>query len=99
MAQWIKSITNHLYWVVATTDPNSDLRQAKWLSLLDHIADIHTFDKVAYPKCQHDSLDNELDDNGEELPPRAWIYKGMIYTYDILINLYYLTLIIGMLSK
>jgi hypothetical protein len=45
---WIKSITNHLYWVVSSTE-DPELRVARWKILIDHIRDIHT-------QCDHGPL-------------------------------------------
>ena len=40
LANWIKSICNHLYWCVySTTD--QDEREARWVLLLDHLVDRH----------------------------------------------------------
>ena len=40
IAPWIKSICNHLYWCVWSTDDGSE-REAKWRSLYDHIRNTH----------------------------------------------------------
>ena len=42
ISEWQKSIINHLYWCVPTTpDDDSELVQAKWLSLDNHVHDVH----------------------------------------------------------
>ena len=42
IAEWIKSITNHLYWCAASApDGNGDDMVKRWKSLIDHICDIH----------------------------------------------------------
>ena len=42
IGDWIKSITNHLYWCVASaTDGDGEDIVKCWKSLMDHIGDIH----------------------------------------------------------
>ena len=42
IGDWIKSITNHLYWCVASaTDGDGEDIVKRWKSLMDHIGDIH----------------------------------------------------------
>ncbi|XP_006825603.2 uncharacterized protein LOC102807096 [Saccoglossus kowalevskii] len=39
---WIRSVTNHLYWTAASTpDGNGDLMTDKWTSVGNHIQNIH----------------------------------------------------------
>lgn len=76
LACWIKSISNHLYWTVDTTEANTELRRGKWLSLLDHISDVHVFDNNnVFPACQHEPY-GDNDDNTDSIPSRQWILKG-----------------------
>lgn len=43
LGNWLQSMINHLYWsVMSTTDDNTDLVEAKWLSLANHIHNKHT---------------------------------------------------------
>ncbi|KAM7307163.1 uncharacterized protein ISCGN_010799 [Ixodes scapularis] len=39
---WTKSITKHLYHCAATSGGDGELMQTKWLSMLNHIGDVHT---------------------------------------------------------
>ena len=82
VAAWIKSITNHLYWCVETTDDRSELRKCKWLSLLDHISNIHHFDSDTFPACEHGSDDeSDVDEDGNNLLPHDWILIGQWSEY------------------
>ena len=37
-----KSVINHMFWCAATTDDNDgDIREAKWLSITNHIKNKH----------------------------------------------------------
>ena len=39
---WIKSITNHLYWSAASSGGDSELVISKWMSVVEHVQNIHT---------------------------------------------------------
>ncbi|XP_071505513.1 uncharacterized protein [Diadema antillarum] len=55
VAQWVQSITNHVYWVAASTkDEEEDLRVAKWSSLRNHIRGIHHGHSDIFPSCLHE---------------------------------------------
>ena len=42
IAEWIKSITNHLYWCAASApNGNGDDMVKQWKSLIDHICNNH----------------------------------------------------------
>ena len=57
VGEWQKSIINHLYWCVSTSpDGDSELVQAKWLSLDNHIHNIHKRHGQKFPKCAHGRL-------------------------------------------
>ena len=70
---WSKSIGNHMYWCSVTSPEEAEDRQEvvkqKWLSILNHVSDIHEGPGDKFPKC----------DRGE-LAPRTWIKKGTAKT-------------------
>lgn len=69
LALWTKSISNHLYWCSTSSEESDDRKEEvkdKWLSIVNHVADIHTGHGPKYPDCQHGDLE-----------PRAWIRKGL----------------------
>ncbi|PIK35763.1 hypothetical protein BSL78_27407 [Apostichopus japonicus] len=54
---WAKSVSNHLYWVAASTpDGDGDVMLAKWLSVANHIQDVHQHDSDLFPRCVHGEL-------------------------------------------
>ena len=70
---WIKSIINHMYWVAGSSSSDADLKEQKWLSILNHVADIHDGHGDKFEKCIHEELD------------RDWLVQGMylnIWVYD-----------------
>jgi len=66
-----------VYWVVDTTEHQTPLRESKWLTVINKIANKHIFDHQEFSSCQHDLLDNLVDDNGRQIQ-RIWTNKGGI---------------------
>ncbi|XP_055366648.1 uncharacterized protein LOC121202406 [Betta splendens] len=49
---WIKAIRNHIYWTAATSSTGPE-RIAKWMSLINHVQDVHTHEDPSFPNCLH----------------------------------------------
>ncbi|KAG1696945.1 hypothetical protein GQR58_006144 [Nymphon striatum] len=60
---WIKSITNHMYWVAAST-PSGDSEEmvCKWVSVFNHMQNIHQGHSNLFPNCEHESVDADYID-------------------------------------
>ena len=57
IGEWVRSIVNHLYWCVASTDAGDQEKiVAKWLSLENHIHNKHSHQNKEFPKCAHKRL-------------------------------------------
>eukprot|EP00118_Oscarella_pearsei_P022098 m.252094 g.252094 ORF g.252094 m.252094 type:complete len:256 (+) comp40347_c0_seq9:790-1557(+) len=57
LRKWTKSIVNHIYWCAASTpDGSSDVMRSKWLSLDNHLHNIHEGHDHLFPKCLHSTL-------------------------------------------
>ena len=57
IGHWQRSIINHLYWCVASTpNGNSELIKAKWLSLDNHVHNVHKGHNDTFPDCAHGQL-------------------------------------------
>ncbi|XP_069109654.1 uncharacterized protein [Argopecten irradians] len=70
LSSWIRSITNHLYWVAASTpDGDAEMMMEKWRSLGNHIQNIHEGHGHRFPKCLHPDL------GGQERRKR-WLKPG-----------------------
>lgn len=55
---WVKSICNHLYWVAASTPSNNgELMMEKWLSVANHVQNIHNHDGDLFSYCEHGELE------------------------------------------
>ncbi|XP_021356047.1 uncharacterized protein LOC110451810 [Mizuhopecten yessoensis] len=68
--KWIKSISNHIYWVAAST-PSGDkeVMWQKWASLENHIQNIHEGHGSQFPRCLHANLN-------EQERRRKWLKPG-----------------------
>ena len=57
---WIKSIINHFWWCCATSIGNPDLMKEKWLSILHHITNRHSWESCKhFNKCDHPALSKD----------------------------------------
>ncbi|KAM7308428.1 uncharacterized protein ISCGN_012062 [Ixodes scapularis] len=66
LALWRRSVENHLYWVAASSEGDPRMIVPKWLSILNHVRDIHIHSNPLYPVCAHG-----------ELQPREWLDDGV----------------------
>ena len=54
---WIKSIINHFWWCCATCDGNETVLRERWLSILDHIKNVHDWEgNEVFHECLHAEL-------------------------------------------
>ena len=73
----MRSIISHLHWCASSTqDGNSNIMEAKWLSVMNHIRNKHTGHHPLFPKCLHGRYDTVQDE-------MQWMTAG-IYLYTIL---------------
>ena len=57
LLSWIQSVSNHLWWSVATCDGNTSVMKEKWLSIINHIANKHKWrGGKHFKKCAHRTL-------------------------------------------
>ena len=68
IGEWQRSIINHLYWCVASSQEDGESVKAKWLSLDNHVHDIHTGHGGVFPEYIHGQLDVQR--------PRKWFKRG-----------------------
>ncbi|KAK3107901.1 hypothetical protein FSP39_024743 [Pinctada imbricata] len=67
LGDWARSISNHIYWCAASSGGDGDLVRDKWLSILNHVVNIHEgHEGEHFPNCVHGSLDDRL-----------WMRKGL----------------------
>ena len=57
LAPWIKSVSNHLWWSVATCNGDPKLLIEKWLSIINHVSNKHEWRGCSiFTKCEHHQL-------------------------------------------
>ena len=57
---WIRSIINHLYWSAMSTPPGQGhVIVAKWVSVVNHISNIHVHSNQHFNVCLHGPLEGE----------------------------------------
>ena len=80
VGKWRQSITNHIYWVVASTPTGQEeLIGAKWGSLLDHVCNKHTHhENPLFPECLHEIVDDPEREK-KWLTPRKFSYTLFIF--------------------
>ena len=61
-----QSISNHLYWCAASSHGDGEQVKAKWLSILNHVMNIHEGHSETFPECAHGHLEEE----------RKWLRRG-----------------------
>lgn len=64
LSHWIKNICNHFHWTVSQTPPESQLRRDMWLSVWNHIQDIHVHQTETFVSCRHDPLPQQFEVDG-----------------------------------
>ena len=70
--RWTKSITNHLYWCASSTpDGNGEVMVAKFQSSTNHILNIHEHNNYLFPKCLHDPINDDSDQ--QDCMDIAWL--------------------------
>lgn len=66
---WIQGTSNHLYWCARAGGGNVQLTVDTWLSMHNHVVDIHDGHAGLYPRCLHDRiLDGDWLDKGKSHP-------------------------------
>lgn len=56
--KWKKSVINHMFWCASSTDDDDpDLKEAKWLSITNHLMNRHSgHENPLFPQCDHGRL-------------------------------------------
>ena len=84
VGEWEKSMINHLYWcVVSTRCGNGDVMKAKWLSLDNHLHDVHSGHSEDYPECSHGTL-TENDRRKKWFRRRKYLMYHIFFMQDFM---------------
>ncbi|KAL3847795.1 hypothetical protein ACJMK2_018689, partial [Sinanodonta woodiana] len=75
---WIRSISNHLYWCAASGEPeHGDLSVAKWYYVANQVQNRQTHANSLFPSCLYDCLPeaNERYKRSQSLSPIHQTYN------------------------
>jgi len=56
---WVKSISNHLYWSSQTCYGDEQLLREKWMSCVNHVANVHSWNGEKMTSCEHGIIEND----------------------------------------
>ncbi len=75
---WVRSITNHLWWCAQTCKGNAQLLREKWLSVFNHIINVHSWaGYTQFHKCAHSELSREEVAETAWLNPNSEAFKAL----------------------
>ena len=87
LTAWIQCISNHLWWCAATCNGLADVLREKWLSMLEHIVNKHSW--KSYPKFQFVKKCGHAAMNKREKKSITWLKKGspaLVALEDVITN-------------
>ena len=67
MGEWASSIKHHLYWSAASSGGDGQLIVDKWLSVCNHVANVHSGHGGKFLRCEHGPLE------------RKWMLRGTMW--------------------
>ena len=57
LLKWVQSVSNHLWWCAQTCDGDSEVLHEKWVSILHHVVNKHSWKNGKhFPRCEHSRL-------------------------------------------
>ena len=81
VADWARSVSNHLYWCAASSDGDGEMVSEKWLSILNHITNVHEGHGERFPKCLHGELeDRDWIKKVKYIVPK-FLYELLVFEY------------------
>ena len=76
--KWIKSIVNHFWWSCPTCNGDAELLREKWISVLFHIQNKHTWTgNKKFRKCEHSRLTKKQVKAKEWLSPKSDAFEAL----------------------
>ncbi|KAM7313643.1 uncharacterized protein ISCGN_003490 [Ixodes scapularis] len=66
LTHWVNPVCNHLWWCTNASGGDGELLTAVWLSVTNHVCDVHVGHGPVYPRCMH-----------KDLGEKQWIAPGL----------------------
>jgi hypothetical protein len=93
MQPWIQALNNHLWWSAATCRGDADLLREKWISILHHIRNVHSWaGGTKFLQCAHPPLSQ--NEQRLWLDPKSAAYeklKSIVLSKKLLKDIAHLT--------
>ena len=92
--KWIKSIGNHLWWACATCEGDVELSREKWVSVLFHAPNKHSWNFKKFKKCAHPRLTKKQKKGKERISPKSGafeVFQSIVLDPKVLNDLAFLT--------
>ena len=71
LSLWIQAVSSHFWWSIATCDGNYDMLIEKWTSIVNHVANKHSWRGAKhFKKCAHHKLSRR------EMKEKIWLKLG-----------------------
>ena len=64
---WIQSIKNHVYWCASSSRGDGELVEEKWMSLFNHLINVHEGHGQKYKSCPHGEIERNWLKAGEHI--------------------------------
>ena len=78
LSPWIKSISNHLWWCAETCEGDKELLREKWISIVYHTANIHSWDSAdTYHQCAHPPIPRDVARTKRWLRPGSPAHEAL----------------------
>ena len=96
LSPWIKSVSNHLWWCADTCEGDKDLLREKWISIVHHTANVHSWDSAdMYHECAHPPIPRNVARTKRWLRPGSPAHealKEVVFDKNLLKDIEQLTL-------
>ena len=78
LSPWIKSVSNHLWWCADTCEGDKDLLREKWISIVHHTANVHSWDSAdMYHECAHPAIPRNVARTKRWLRPGSPAHEAL----------------------
>ena len=78
LGTWAPSIVNHLYWSIDTCKGNGEELVERFLSVVHHVTNKHTFPGLHYKKCEHERYTKEESKEKDWIKPGSAAHEKLI---------------------